>query len=162
MHALGRSGEGISISPWPGDVGDDGRVQIRIEATKLPGRTCGPGPDFPGYENIHVGVQRRDRPGELMDLHPGDAPSAVWTLDSRTVPAATGVAFAGRYIQNRLGGRFIYLSWGEVDDDGVFKMFRRAKVMLDGVTRLAPDVFGVEVALPKPQPNPDSSSAASN
>jgi hypothetical protein len=108
-------------------------VQIRIEATELPGRACSPAPDFPGYENVHVGVQRKDRPSELLDLHPGDAPSAVWTLDSRTVPTATGVAFAGRYIQNRLGGRFIYLSWGAVDDDGVFRMFRRAKIMLDGV-----------------------------
>lgn len=36
--------------------------------------------DFPRYENIHVGVQRR----ELLDLHAGDEPSAVWIRD-RTV-----------------------------------------------------------------------------
>ncbi|GAA2415017.1 hypothetical protein GCM10010191_26370 [Actinomadura vinacea] len=51
-------------------------MRVRIEATELPGRTCGPGDDFPGHDGIHVGVQRRGRPGELLDLHPGDAPSA--------------------------------------------------------------------------------------
>lgn len=40
---------------------DDSRMQLRIEASDLPGRTCGSGDDFPGYTNIHVGVQRRER-----------------------------------------------------------------------------------------------------
>jgi hypothetical protein len=32
-------------------------VQIRIEASDLPGNSCGPSPDCPGgYHNIHVGV----------------------------------------------------------------------------------------------------------
>ena len=31
---------------------------IRIEGTDLPGRACGPGPDFPdGHHNIHVAAQ---------------------------------------------------------------------------------------------------------
>lgn len=33
----------------------------------------------------------------------------------------------------RTGGRFVYLSWGTVDANGVFTMFRRAKLWLDGV-----------------------------
>jgi hypothetical protein len=44
-----------------------------------------------------------------------------------------GVDFYGPYVQGRRGDRFVYLSWGTVDDDGTFAMFRRAKLMLDAV-----------------------------
>jgi hypothetical protein len=115
---------------------DDGRMQIRIEASDLPGRTCGPGGNFPGYSNVHVGVQRRDRRNELLELHPGDAPSAVWTLDCSAASTSTGVDIKGPYIQGRPGGRFIYLSWGTVDESGAFTLFRRAKLMFDAI---APD-----------------------
>ncbi|MER5894333.1 DUF5990 family protein [Streptomyces sp. NPDC001876] len=108
-------------------------MQIHIEASELPGRTCPPGSDFAGFDNIHVGVQRKDRPDELLGLHPGDAPSATWTLDCTATPTADGVELTGPYIQNRLGGRFVYLSWGTVDESGVFTMFRRAKLMLADV-----------------------------
>lgn len=85
-------------------------MRIRIVGTQLPGRECGPGGDFPGYSNIHVAVQRRNRRDELLDPHPGDP-----------------------YIQGPRGGRFIYLSWGTVDDAGRFTLFRRAKLMLEDV-----------------------------
>jgi len=88
-------------------------VQIRIEASDFPGRSCGPSPDSPGgYHNIHVGVQRRSRRDELLGLVPGDSPSATWSLDCNAVRSATGVDLTGRYIQGPPGGRFIYLSWG--------------------------------------------------
>jgi hypothetical protein len=106
-------------------------VQIRIEGSDLPGRSCGAGPDFPGYENIHVGVQRRNKPGELLEMIPGDAPSAVWSLDCEIAPTPDGIDVKGPYIQGRPHERFIYLSWGAVDD-GAFNMFRRAKIWLDG------------------------------
>lgn len=104
-------------------------VQIHIEGSDLPGRACGPGGDFPGYENIHVGVQRKDRPGELLGMLPGDAPAAHWTLECTAEAGAEGIEIRGPYVQNRLGGRFVYLSWGTVDDTGLFSMFRRAKLM---------------------------------
>ncbi|POG49602.1 monooxygenase [Streptomyces sp. ZL-24] len=108
-------------------------MQINIEASALPGRTCGPDSDFPGFENIHVGVQRKDRPGELLGLCPGDAPGAAWTLECAVKETADGVVVSGPYIQNRLGGRFVYLSWGTVDEAGVFSMFRRAKLMFSDI-----------------------------
>jgi hypothetical protein len=111
----------------------DDPVRLRIEASDLPGRACGPGAGFPGYGNIHVGVQRRDRPGDLLDLHPGDTRSATWVLECATVDTPAGVDVTGRYIQGRPGGRFVYLSWGVVDDADGFTMFRRAKLMLDAV-----------------------------
>jgi hypothetical protein len=108
-------------------------MQIHIEASELPGRTCGPDTDFSGFDNIHVGVQRKDEPGELLGLHPGDAPCAVWALDCTTSDTGDGIEVSGPYIQNRLGGRFVYLSWGTVDESGLFTMFRRAKLMLSDI-----------------------------
>lgn len=117
--------------------GPPSRMQIHIEGSRLPGRDCEPGGDFAGRENIHVGVQRKDRPDELLGLHPGDAPAAHWTLDCTTATGPVGIEVSGPYVQNRLGGRFVYLSWGTVDGDGLFSMFRRAKLMfadIDGDT----------------------------
>jgi hypothetical protein len=113
---------------------DNEGVQIDIEGSDLPGRSCGPSPDRPGgHSNIHVGVQRRNRPEELLGLVPGDAPSARWTLECTATVSSTGVDLRGPYIQGRPGGRFIYLSWGTLDEALAFTMFRRAKLQLDAV-----------------------------
>lgn len=107
---------------------------IRIEATDLPGRTCGPSPDRPGgYHNVHVGLQRRNRRDDLLGLVPGDAPSATWTVDCRARPTPTGFDLQGPYIQGPPGARFIYLSWGTVDDTQHFTLFRRAKLWFDAI-----------------------------
>lgn len=110
-------------------------MHIRIDAVDLPGRTrpepAGAGPPAPG--DLHVAVQRRDRPAELLDPQPGDAPSATWTLPCTATSSPEGTDVKGPYVQDRLGRRFIYLSWGTVDESGVFTMFRRAKLMLDAV-----------------------------
>jgi len=112
----------------------EGKVQIRIEASDFPGISCGPSPDSPeGYRNIHVGVQRRQRRDELLGLVPGDATSASWSLDCIAVRSPSGVDLKGPYIQGPPGGRFIYLSWGTVDDAESFTLFRRAKLWLDAV-----------------------------
>jgi hypothetical protein len=83
-------------------------VRIQIVGTALPRRDCGPGGNFPGCTNIHVGVQRKNRRDDLLDLHPGDAPTAVFTLDY----SVSGTEVRGPYIQGPPGGRFIYLNWG--------------------------------------------------
>ncbi|MER5933555.1 DUF5990 family protein [Streptomyces sp. NPDC002054] len=115
------------------------RISIRIDAVDLPGSNCPPvstvdgSEPEPGYRNVHVAVQRRDRPAELLDPQPGDATSATWTLECTTTASATGTDVKGPYVQGRPGSRFIYLSWGTVDGSGAFTMFRRAKLMLDAV-----------------------------
>jgi Family of unknown function (DUF5990) len=113
-------------------------VQIRIEGTDLPGRSCGPSPDVPGgYHNIHVGVQRRGRRDELLGLTPGDAAFAIWSMECQLGGAARPDGRAadvrGPYIQGSPGGRFIYLNWVTVDNAGQSSLFRRAKLWLDGV-----------------------------
>jgi hypothetical protein len=134
----------MTVVPWaraarPGGLSPAGGMMagmhIRIDAVDLPGLTC-PAPadrDVPVYGNVHVAVQRRDRPAELLDPQPGDAPSATWTLECTAVVSPTGTEVKGPYVQDRLGHRFIYLSWGTVDESGYFAMFRRAKLMLDSV-----------------------------
>src|SRR5579872_5094474 len=108
-----------------------GGVQIRIEGTDLPGRSCGPSPDRPeGHHNIHVGVPRRGRPDELLGLTSGDAAAATWTLVCTAAPTAGGVDVKGPHIQGRPDGRFIYLSWGTVDKAGTFRLFKRSKLAL--------------------------------
>ncbi|WP_432044057.1 DUF5990 family protein [Streptomyces cadmiisoli] len=112
-------------------------MRIRIDARDLPGLTCPPVvPDdssHPVYRNIHVAVQRRDRRTELLHPHPGNALFATWILECTTTASPNGTDVRGPYVQGRPGERFIYLSWGTVDDAGAFTMFRRAKLMLNAV-----------------------------
>ena len=44
--------------------------------------------------------------------------------------------FRGAAVQGKPGARFVYLTWGDVGDDGSFAMFRRAKLMLADVVGL--------------------------
>ncbi|MEY9836582.1 DUF5990 family protein [Streptacidiphilus sp. EB103A] len=106
-------------------------MRLRIEGHTLPGRHCGPGPGFPGADGIEVAVQRKDRPAELLNPQPGDAPTATWTLPCTFT--ADG-ELLGPYVQNRLGGRFVYLSWtGRQPGEEAPRRFRRAKLMLADV-----------------------------
>ncbi|MBD0671812.1 DUF5990 family protein [Streptomyces sp. CBMA156] len=106
-------------------------MELRIEATDLPGRECPAGPGFPGYRDVHVAVQRRARPGELLDPQPGDAARAHWALECATKPLPDGgVDITGRYVQGGPGGRFVYLNWVAGEER---TMFRRAKLLLTGI-----------------------------
>jgi hypothetical protein len=99
-----------------------------------------PVPTLPaGTTTIHAGVQRRNRRDELLGLVPGDAPSATWTLDCAAAASPDGVDLKGPYIQGPPGGRFIYLSWGTVDDAQTVTLFRRAKLSLDAIPQAVID-----------------------
>lgn len=107
---------------------------IRIEAYDLPGRSCGPSPERPGgHHGIEVGVQRKNKPGELMGQVSADVESVAWELEATPVPSKVS-DYRGPYISGQPGGRFIYLSWGVVEKPGTFEMFRRAKIMFDGIS----------------------------
>ncbi len=91
-------------------------MRLTIRGHQLPGLTCGP------YRNIHVGLQVKSQP---VDLVPADAAAAEWVAEIRTDDGD----FRGPAVQGRKGKRFVYLTWGTVDGDS-FSMFRRAKLML--------------------------------
>jgi hypothetical protein len=104
-------------------------VRVAIVGTDLPGRRWHEGAEV--RENVHVGVQVRAEP---VDLVPGDAPSARWTVEVRVHDDDDGcLDFGGPAVHGRRGERFLYLTWGDVGEDGSFEMFRRAKLMLDEV-----------------------------
>jgi hypothetical protein len=111
-----------------------GGVLIRIEAFDLPGLTCGPGPDFPGgHHNIHVAVQGRKGQQDLLGPVPADALSVVWELDCEIVAPPPTLDMRGPHVHGSTGKRFVYITWGVVDEDSSFRMFRRAKIWLDAV-----------------------------
>ena len=119
---------------------------IRIEGTDLPGRRGGPVADELRLGNVHVGVQRQ---AEVVDRVPADAESAVWEFDvaGREIDGLLDVG--GPWVHGRPGARFLYLSWGTVEDDR-FTMFRRAKLMFGDIPtpllRAAYDCEGTLVA----------------
>jgi hypothetical protein len=113
-------------------------VQIRIEGHDLPGRRGGPEADRLRLANVHVGVQRGK---EVVERVPASAEVAVWQLDvaGRDVDGLLDVG--GPWVHGRPGARFLYLSWGSVDDAG-FAMFRRAKLMFGDIpTALLREAF---------------------
>ena len=79
-----------------------------------------------------MGVQRKNKPGELMGQVRADVEAVTWELEATPVSSTLG-DLRGPYISGPPGGRFIYLSWGVVEGPGSFEMFRRAKIMLDAV-----------------------------
>lgn len=121
-------------------MGDHIGMELRIEATDLPGRECAAAPGFPGYRDLYVAVQRRGRPAELLGPVPGDAPRARWSLECEARPApggadlTGGVDLTGRYVQGGPGARFVYLNWVTRNGDG-WALFRRAKLLLAAVDR---------------------------
>ena len=91
-------------------------------------------PDYPnGHHNIHVAVQGRKGQQDLLGLVPADVPSASWQLDCVVVSPPPTVDLRGPQIQGSPGKKFIYVSWGVVDQPDAFRMFRRAKIWLDAV-----------------------------
>ncbi len=95
-------------------------MRLLLRSNRLPGRTCGP------YQDVHVGVQVGSSP---VDLVPGDAHEALWSVDVEVVDTAAGTDFSGPAVHGPRGERFVYLTWGAYDGS-TFEMLRRAKIML--------------------------------
>jgi Family of unknown function (DUF5990) len=107
---------------------EDDRVEIVIRGHNLPGRMFR-NAGVP-IHNVHVGVQVRQEPTDLVRA---DAASAEWSVDVRVEQADGAFDFKGPAVHGSRGGRFLYLTWGDVNSDGGFAMFRRAKLMLDDI-----------------------------
>ena len=102
-----------------------GMLNVRIIGERLPGRT------FEDHTNVHVGVQRGT---EVVQVQPGDAASVKFAFGIVLRELEDGgLDFRSPFVHGSPGDRFFYLSWGGVDADGTFTMFRRAKLMLAAV-----------------------------
>jgi len=95
---------------------------VQIAGRRLPGRVVGE------HRNVHVGVQRGK---DVLDPVPADAQTVTFDVpvEVRVDPAGRP-DYRGPFVQGPRGRRFVYLDWGDVDADGVFTMFSRAKLNL--------------------------------
>jgi hypothetical protein len=98
---------------------------LQIQGHHLPGPAWQS--DDAHYDNVHVGIQLGKEPCELVRA---DSQTSSWTIPIEVVAREGGLDFRGAAVQGRPGARFVYLTWGDVAEDGSLTMFRRAKLML--------------------------------
>ena len=111
---------------------------LQIQGHHLPGRVWQAGDEH--HPNVHVGVQVGKEPTDLVR---GDARTSKWTIPIDVVTRDGGLDFRGPAVQGRRGDRFVYLTWGDVSEDGTFTMFRRAKLMLADLESFVADAHTV-------------------
>jgi hypothetical protein len=113
-------------------------MNVVIEGTHLPGRTCHPNAEGYGYTNVHVGLCVRGktphidvpgRPWGVVGVVAGDAPTVRWDFDVEL----RGADFGGPYVRGARGDRHIFLAWGEMAPHGPFELFRGSKLRLDAI-----------------------------
>ncbi|MGI8699901.1 MAG: DUF5990 family protein [Nocardioidaceae bacterium] len=98
---------------------------VIVRGCELPGRRF-PHGATDVYDNVHVALQVRREP---VGLVPGDAADAEWRTHVDIVDREGRTDYRGPAVHGKAGERFLYLTWGTVDEE-VFTMFRRAKIML--------------------------------
>jgi ankyrin repeat protein len=105
-------------------------VTVEIAGSDLPGRSCGPGPSGEMYGNVHVVLKRRK--DGVVELVPGDAPSATWRFPMTVRRDEDGTLdYGGPFVLGRRGERSLGLVWGELGRDDGFAVFRAATLRLE-------------------------------
>jgi Family of unknown function (DUF5990) len=102
-------------------------IRVEIHGIDMPGRTCGPRPDGGTYEDIHVGLKRRN---DTIDLVPGDAADARWAVDVTVRDVGDGHDFGGPFVSGDRSDRHLGLRWLGRERDGSLELFRGAKIRL--------------------------------
>jgi hypothetical protein len=105
-------------------------VIVEIRGLNPPGRRCNPAPEHGPYEDVYVGLGRYTDPVALL---PGDTEDATWRFEVRVVKKDGGLDYGGPQVDGKRGDRYIYLNWLNREPDGELRLFRRGKVMLDGL-----------------------------
>jgi len=100
-------------------------MTVRIVGHSLPGLNAA------NRRNLHIGVQRG---AEAVDLAPADARTVTFTIPVRLEMDATArLDFRGPSVHGKPGARFLYLTWGDIAEDGRFEMVQRLKIGLSGL-----------------------------
>jgi hypothetical protein len=118
-----------------------GEMTVLIDGFDLPGLTCGPEPDGPVHQSVHVALGSRnkerpglvvvpDRPGMATEPVPGDAAVARWEVTVTVRRGEDGFDFGGQYVRGDHTDRHLGLVWGDVPGDGTLRLFRGAKLRL--------------------------------
>jgi hypothetical protein len=105
-------------------------VIVEIKGVNGPGRRCRPSPEHGPYEDVHVGVGSFRDPIGLVH---GDALQTSWKVQVRLAWRDGRPDFRGPHVDGRPGDRHIYVDWFNREPDGELMLFRRAKVMLEGI-----------------------------
>jgi hypothetical protein len=105
-------------------------VIVEIRGMNPPGRRCNPAPEHGPYEDVNVGLGRYTDP---VGLVPGDTEDATWRIEVRVVKKDGGLDYRGPQVDGKRGERHIYINWLNREPDGELRLFRRGKVMLDGL-----------------------------
>ena len=103
---------------------------VLIKGINPPGRYCNPAPEHGPHEDVHVGVGRYTDP---LGLVPADSTDIEWRVPVRIVKKDAGLDFRGPQVDGKRGDRHIYLNWLNREPAGELRMFRRGKVMLEGL-----------------------------
>ena len=107
---------------------------LQIQGHHLPGRIWQG--DDEHHPNVYVGIQVGKEPRDLVR---GDTESCEWFIPIEIVARDGAHDFRGPAVQGKRGDRFVYLTWGDIGEDGSFAMFRRAKFMLADLEPVAAD-----------------------
>jgi hypothetical protein len=129
--------------PAPRPRPEPAPLVVVIEASDLPGRSFRPGPDLPGYGNVHIALRStsKDRtalvtpgsPWRATEPAPGDARSARWEVEVTVRRGADGLDFGGPFVRGDRTDRHIGLVWGDVSADRTFRLIRGSKLKLADV-----------------------------
>jgi len=91
---------------------------LQIRGCQLPGRTWRSRDQH--HDDVHVGIQVGKQPRELV---PADAETSSWTIPIEVVAREAGLDLRGTAVHGGPGARFVYLTWGDVGENGSFAMF---------------------------------------
>ena len=117
-----------------------GTMTVVIEGSELPGRSCRPEPGDPANEDVHVALgghsadrsslSMSNKPGMAIEPVRGDAPAARWQMPVTVRRDEDGFDFAGPYVRGVRDDRHLGLIWGDLEGDGMLRVFRGAKLRL--------------------------------
>lgn len=100
-------------------------MTLRIVGHSLPGLNAA------DRRNLHIGVQRA---AEVVDRTPADARTVTFTIPVRLeTDAGVRFDFRGPFVHGKTGARFLYLTWGDITEDGAFEMVQRLKIGLSAL-----------------------------
>ena len=109
-------------------------LTIEVLCRNLPGR-CFVDPHNPEVskrEPVYLGIQKGN---EVIGAVPADLKQVIFRPTFKIGRQPDGTPnFLGPFAKGTAQERFFYLSWGAVDNQGYFEMFRRAKIHLNHLT----------------------------
>lgn len=103
---------------------------VEIRGTNPPGRRCNPAPEHGPYEDVNVGLGRHTDP---VGLVPGDTEDAFWRIEVRVVMPDGELDYRGPQVEGKRGNRYIYINWLNREIRGQLRLFRRGKIVLNGL-----------------------------